>query len=151
VSGPDELARWIGRREVRTDALRARDQSELGRDGHPRRGGFLPPVNLPRRMWAGSGIRFGAPLRVGQRVEQSSVVERIEEKSGRAGALLLDLLRRHLPAAAPERFSFKALRPTFDVSPFSVEGEPDADGRRVRLWSTDNRGAVSVEAEAFLR
>ena len=39
-------------------------QSELGPDGHPRRGGFLPPVPLPRRMWAGSRIGFVAPLRV---------------------------------------------------------------------------------------
>jgi hypothetical protein len=37
------------------------------------------------------------------------------------------------------------------VSPFSVEGEPDAEGRRVRLWSTDNQGAVAIEAEALLR
>jgi len=43
------------------------------------------------------------------------------------------------------------IRPTFDVSPFSLEGEPDQDGHRVRLWSTDNRGELGVEAEALLR
>jgi 3-methylfumaryl-CoA hydratase len=276
----EDLARWIGRSEVRADSIRAsqlaawnatldRDEplpregdpvppgfhwtlfapavphSQLGADGHPRRGGFLPPVLLPRRMWAGSRIRFGEPLRVGDRVEQTSVVDRIEEKRGRAGALafvtvrrtvigplglaveeqqdlvyrepekaaapdrpavpaatsawhrvvvpddvllfrfsaltfnghrihydrryateeegypglvvhgpllatlLLDLLRRHLPASTPATFSFKALRPTFDVSPFALEGE--AKGDRVRLWSTDNRGEVAVEAEALVR
>ncbi|MBP8295914.1 MAG: acyl-CoA dehydrogenase, partial [Burkholderiales bacterium] len=40
-------------------------QSHIGPDGHPRRGGFLPPVALPRRMWAGSQLLFHAPLRVG--------------------------------------------------------------------------------------
>ncbi len=39
-------------------------QSEIGEDGHPRRGGFLPPVPLPRRMWAGSQLQFHAPLRI---------------------------------------------------------------------------------------
>src|SRR5215204_581198 len=68
-------------------------QSELGPDGHARRGGFLPPVPLPRRMWAGSRIRFGAPLRVGERVEQVSVIERVEEKHGRAGPLVFVTVR----------------------------------------------------------
>jgi 3-methylfumaryl-CoA hydratase len=226
-------------------------QSELGPDGHAKRGGFLPPVPLPRRMWAGSRIRFLQPLRVGDRVEQLSVIDRVEEKRGRAGALvfvtvrhtvssggtpaveeeqdlvyrepprpaaggeppappvepapqgawrrqivpddvllfrysaltfnghrihydrryvtgeegyaglvvhgpliatlLLDLLRRALPDATVERFRFKGLRPTLDVSPFTVEGGPGDDARHVRLWSTDNRGQTAMEAEAWIR
>ena len=43
-------------------------QSEIGPDGHAKRGGFLPPVPLPRRMWAGSQFKFHAPLRVGDAV-----------------------------------------------------------------------------------
>ena len=43
-------------------------RSQLGPDGHPRRGGFLPPVTLPRRMWAGGGFSFPGPLRVGDAV-----------------------------------------------------------------------------------
>jgi 3-methylfumaryl-CoA hydratase len=43
-------------------------QSEIGPDGHPHRGGFLPPVPLPRRMWAGSRIEWTKPLRVGQAI-----------------------------------------------------------------------------------
>jgi len=281
VDESQDLSRWIGRTEVRKDAVRAsqlaawnatldRDDpfpaerdpvppgfhwtlfpptarhSELGPDGHPRRGGFLPPVKLPRRMWAGSFLRFGVPLRVGDAVEQTSVIDRVEEKRGRAGALcfvtvhrtvtcprgvaveedqnlvyreaqrpafggpirpseasgwhrtilpddvllfrfsaltfnghrihydhryameqegypglvvhgpliatlLLDLLRRRLPEAEPSNFAFKALRPTYDISPFAIEGEPDPDGSRVRLWSTDNAGEVAVEAEAVLK
>ncbi len=283
MSGPVDLASWVGRRERRIDLVNPghlaawnatldRDdpfprqgdpvppgfhwalfppltrQSELGPDGHPRRGGFLPPVALPRRMWAGSRIQFHRPLRVGERVEQTSVVEKVEEKRGRAGALvfvtvrhavsgekgpaleeeqdlvyrgvggpggappaapepaprgawqrrivpddvllfrysaltfnghrihydrryataaegyaglvvhgpliatlLLDLLRRELPAAVVERFRFKGLRPTFDTSAFIVEGGPGDDPRHVRLWSTDNLGQVGMEAEAWIR
>ena len=65
--------------------------------------------------------------------------------------LLLDLLRRELPAATVERFRFKGLRPTLDTSPFTVEGGPGDDARHVRLWSTDNLGQVGVEAEAWIR
>ena len=41
--------------------------SEIGPDGHPQRGGFLPPVELPRRMWVGSRCRFLAPISGGRR------------------------------------------------------------------------------------
>jgi 3-methylfumaryl-CoA hydratase len=60
---------------------------ELGPDGHQKRGGFLPPIPLPRRMWAGNRLRFHRPLVVGERATRRSVIERIEEKQGRAGAL----------------------------------------------------------------
>ncbi len=224
-------------------------QSELGPDGHAKRGGFLPPVQHPRRMWAGGRLRFQQALRVGERVEQVSVIERVDEKRGRAGALvfvtvrhtlsganglaieeeqdlvyrdapkpggqasgppdqraptgqwrrqivpdevllfrysaltfnghrihydrryvtevegypglvvhgpllatfLLDLIRRELPSAVVERFSFRALRPTFDISPFTVEGAPGDSERHWRLWSTDNQGQLGVEAEAWTR
>nr|WP_321507070.1 MaoC family dehydratase N-terminal domain-containing protein [uncultured Celeribacter sp.] len=59
----------------------------LGPDGHPARGGFLPPVPLPRRMWAGGAIEFHAPLRVGDTVTRHSTVEDVALKQGRSGAL----------------------------------------------------------------
>ena len=62
-------------------------QSQLGDDGHPRRGDFLPPVPLPRRMWAASALRFHAPLRIGQTLTRQSVIRRIDMKQGRSGAL----------------------------------------------------------------
>ena len=46
--------------------------SQLGPDGHPTRGGFLPPVPLPRRMWAGGELEFFEPLRVGDEMKRSS-------------------------------------------------------------------------------
>lgn len=60
---------------------------ELGDDGHPARGGFLPPVPLPRRMWAGSRVRFFSPLRVGDEVERQSTIKDVTVKEGRTGAL----------------------------------------------------------------
>ena len=227
-------------------------QSELGPDGHPRKGGFLPPVSLPRRMWAGGQLRFHQPLQVGERVERVSTIESVEEKRGKSGplvfvtvrhllsgshgpaveelhdivyreapkagassagssarvpsepagtgawrrevvpddvllfrysaltfnghrihydrryatgvegypglivhgpliaTLLLDLLRRQLPRAAVELFRFKALRPTFDIAPFSIHGGPGEGDKHFRLWSTDGQGEVAMEAEAWI-
>ena len=224
-------------------------QSDLGPDGHPKKGGFLPPVPLPRRMWAGGQLRFDQPLRVGDLVERVSTIETVEEKHGKSGALvivtvrhvlsgasgpaieerhdivyrdlpaagasttgkpfepaaagawqrqvvaddmllfrysaltfnghrihydrryvtevegypglivhgpliatlLLELLRRELPQAALERFSFKALRPTYDIAPFSLRGDAAGDDRHYRLWSTDNQGQTAMEADAWIR
>ena len=61
--------------------------SRLGRDGHPARGGFLPPVALPRRMWAGGRFRFHAPLPIGAEALRRSTVRSVDEKEGRSGRL----------------------------------------------------------------
>src|SRR5438309_11380324 len=111
----DELARWIGRREVHADAIRAaqlaawnatldrdepfpRDgdpvppgfhwtllapiarQPEPRPDGHPKPGRFLPPVQLARRMLAGSRVRLAGPPPPGEQPEQSSVSGRSREQ-----------------------------------------------------------------------
>ncbi|MDA8259521.1 MAG: MaoC family dehydratase N-terminal domain-containing protein [Betaproteobacteria bacterium] len=68
-------------------------QSALGPDGHPARGGFLPPVPLPRRMWAGGRLTFPQPLRVGETVQRRSQVMSVEHKSGRSGELVFVLVR----------------------------------------------------------
>ena len=224
-------------------------ESELGPDGHARRepNSFLPPVPLPRRLWAGSRVTFRRPLRVGDRVERSSVIASVDAKQGRESALLfvtvrhrysgsdgvsieeeqdlvyreapsvraaaarapagneaapawhrtirptetllfrysaltlnthrihydrpyatdvegypglvvhgpliatllLDLVRSPVPSKPIARFSFKALRPTFDTSDFAVCGGPAEDDGHYRLWSTDNDGNRAVEAEAW--
>lgn len=61
--------------------------SELDSDGHPRRGGFLPPVPLPRRMWAGGDVRFHDVLRVGEVVRRVSTIKDVTAKAGRNGQL----------------------------------------------------------------
>ncbi len=59
----------------------------LGQDGHPARGVFLPPVPLPRRMWAGSSITFHGDLRVGDVVRRTSRISDVSVKEGRTGTL----------------------------------------------------------------
>ena len=224
-------------------------QSNVGEDGHPQRGGFLPPVPLPRRMWAGSDFEFHAPLRIGDAIARTSTIVDIKEKTGRSGSLifvkvrheirqnnrtnvaltehhhivyraapgpddvtappitapaacawvtqivpdgvllfrysaltfnshrihydrkyvtevegypglvvhgpliatlLLDLLRRNLPNAQVQRFEFKAVRPTFDINPFSVHGQPSPDGNTVHLWACDHEGWLTMDATATL-
>ena len=224
-------------------------QSEIGPDGHARRGGFLPPVPLPRRMWAGSQFSFHSPIRVGDAVKRVSTLEAVNEKRGRTGplvfvkvrhevfcndgaepaltefhdivyreaarpgeaasapqaapapgawqrtvvpddvllfrysaltfnghrihydrryvtevegypglvvhgpliaTLLLDLLRRERPQAVVSRFEFRAVRPIFDLHPFSVHGEPAGDGKSVRLWARDHEGWLGMDATAEL-
>ena len=224
-------------------------QSEIGADGHAQRGGFLPPVPLPRRMWAGSDFEFREPLLVGDALSRTSTIVDIKEKSGRTGnlifvkvrheirrngaqtvaltehhnivyrdapkpgditpppqaapaecawqrnivpddvllfrysaltfnghrihydrkyvtevegypglivhgpliaTLLMDLLRRQKPDAQVARFEFKAVRPTFDIHPFSVHGQPSDDGKTVRLWGRDHEGWLTMDATATL-
>ena len=61
--------------------------AELGRDGHPAPGRFLPKLPLPRRMWAGGEIRFGRPFAVGDRVSRTSTIADVTFKEGRSGRL----------------------------------------------------------------
>jgi 3-methylfumaryl-CoA hydratase len=62
--------------------------SEIGPDGHPQRGDFLPPVPLPRRMFAGKRVAFHAELRVGDEVRRESVIDNIELKTGQTGQMV---------------------------------------------------------------
>ncbi|RXV66831.1 acyl dehydratase [Roseovarius sp. A46] len=62
---------------------------ELGRDGHPKLGGFLPAVPLQRRMWASADLRFLRPLHVGETMTRHTVIRSVEEKAGAAGPMVL--------------------------------------------------------------
>lgn len=62
--------------------------SALGADGHPRTGGFLPPVPLPRRMWASGVVDFLAPIRRGAAIRRRSRVAAVSEKRGKSGAMV---------------------------------------------------------------
>jgi 3-methylfumaryl-CoA hydratase len=251
-------------------------QSEIGPDGHARRGGFLPPVPLPRRMWAGSQFEFRSPVRVGDAVERTSTIADVTVKEGRTGklvfvkvrhevrcngaaepaivefhdivyreakrpddvepppqraeagavsgsgspgpetrplggqrpegawghqfwqrvivpddvllfrysaltfnghrihydrkyvtevegypglivhgpliaTLLMDLVRRNAPDADVAAFRFKAVRPTFDLNPFRVNGQLQKDGKTIKLWAEDHEGWLTMDAVATLR
>ena len=227
-------------------------QSEIGPDGHAKRGGFLPPVPLPRRMWAGGRLNWqpGNPLVVGDAARRVSRIESVTHKAGRTGdllfvlvrhelhnakglalteehdivyratpqaptlgdpvpaptaaeqgaawqreivpddvllfrysaltfnghrihydrryvtevegypglivhgpliaTLLVDLVRRHVPEAFVKSFSFKAVRPTFDLHPFRLHGQPSADGKTVKLWAADHEGWLTMQGTAEL-
>ena len=71
-------------------------QSEIGPDGHAKRGGFLPPVPLPRRMWAGSQFEFHKPLRVGDKLTRVSTIHDVTEKRGRTGTLVFVKVRHEI-------------------------------------------------------
>jgi 3-methylfumaryl-CoA hydratase len=71
-------------------------RSEIGADGHPKRGGFLPDVGLPRRMWAGGRLRYLVPLRVGSPAERMSEILSVTPKSGKAGRLLFVTVRHRI-------------------------------------------------------
>jgi 3-methylfumaryl-CoA hydratase len=73
-------------------------QSEIGPDGHGKRGGFLPPVALPRRMWASSQLHFREPLRVGDSIRRTSRIESVSEKSGRSGRLVFVKVKHEIRA-----------------------------------------------------
>jgi len=67
---------------------KAARRSKLGVDGHPARGDFLPPVPLPRRMWAGSKVELLKPLEVGSKITRLSTINNVTVKEGRSGALV---------------------------------------------------------------
>jgi 3-methylfumaryl-CoA hydratase len=113
----DHLRSWIGRQEVAEDvitpvpvaALAATHwlyflpiarQSTLGPDGHPKRGGFLPPVPLPRRMWAGARLEFHQPLRIGESIVRKSMIVDVSKKEGRSGPLIFVLVRHDIAGPA---------------------------------------------------
>jgi 3-methylfumaryl-CoA hydratase len=63
-------------------------QSEIDVDGHPRRGGFLPPIDLPRRMWAGGRLTFDADITIGARIARRSTIADVTAKSGSTGNMV---------------------------------------------------------------
>lgn len=67
--------------------------SRIGQDGHPERGGFLPSVALPRRMFAGARMRFTEPLIIGEPASRHGEVIKITEKSGASGKLVFVTVR----------------------------------------------------------
>lgn len=70
--------------------------SETGKDGHPDKGGFLPPVPLPRRMWAAGEVELNHPLLIGQEAKRVSTIESVELKEGSTGTLVFVNVRHDI-------------------------------------------------------
>lgn len=115
----------------------ARPPGALGRDGHPRIGGFIPDLGLPRRMWAGGRLVFAAPLFSGRVAEKVTTVENVVQKSGHSGPLAFVTLRHDIRQDGQicvtewqdlvyrEDPSPDAPKPT---APQAPEGAPDGEG-----------------------
>lgn len=123
--------------------LEARPARELGRDGHPARGGFIPDLGLPRRMWAGGRLTFHTPLPIGQPASKRTVIEKIAEKTGRSGPLAFATLRHEV--SGPDGIAITEHQdvvyrqdPAPDVPPPATIAAPTDEGasRMVRCGST---------------
>jgi 3-methylfumaryl-CoA hydratase len=80
-------------------------QSRLGPDGHAERGDFLPPIPLPRRMWAGSRFAFDGPaLRIGESASRKSEIKSVEAKTGSTGSMVFVTVRHTLSGAKGAAF-----------------------------------------------
>ena len=119
-------------------------QSEVGPDGHAKRGGFLPPVPLPRRMWAGSQFEFEKPLRVGDRIRRTSTIANVTEKSGRSGPLVFVKVRHEIVAneqSTPSVLEFHDIvyreAPKPDAVPPPPKAAPASSAWR-REWVPDD-------------
>jgi 3-methylfumaryl-CoA hydratase len=112
-------------------------QSALGSDGHARRGGFLPPVALPRRMWAGGRLEFHRPLRVGEAITRVSRILDIKLKQGRTGPLAFVLVRHEISNASGLALTeehdivYRAQPRPGDAAPTRVAAPLDHDWERV--------------------
>jgi 3-methylfumaryl-CoA hydratase len=109
--------------------------ADLGEDGHPRRdlaGSFLPPIDLPRRMWAASEVQFLAPIPVGATVERVSTIRDIKEKSGSSGRLAFVTLDHATSAdgiAVVQEMQTLVYREAVSPSTASPSPTPPAIGR----------------------
>lgn len=75
-------------------------QSTLAADGHPSRGAFLPPIDAPRRMWAGGRVTFHGPLPIGAAATRRSIVTDVTPKQGRSGTLTFVTVRHEVHLAS---------------------------------------------------
>ncbi|MGE8359163.1 FAS1-like dehydratase domain-containing protein [Pseudomonas sp.] len=119
-------------------------ESGLGEDGHPARGGFLPPADNRNRMWAGGRVEFFQPLRVGGEASRLSTITHIEEKHGRTGALLFVTVRHDYLQDGE-----LAIREEQDI--VYREPSPPKTGSGEALVAGDWREAVTPSATLLFR
>jgi 3-methylfumaryl-CoA hydratase len=123
-------------------------QREIAPDGHPRRGGFLPPVPLPRRMWAGGRLEFHEPLAIGDSVLRTSTIADVSEKSGRSGSLVFVRVRHEIAHEAAGR-SGAALTEEHDIV-YRDPPRADAPAPTPQRAPTDETFARTIEPSPVL-
>lgn len=111
-------------------------QSEIGPDGHPRRGGFMPPIEAPRRMFAAADMRFEAPMLAGVETEWVERIASIREKTGQSGPLTFVEVERRifqggvLCVAETQTIVYRPAPAPGEAAPFPIAGPDDADWRK---------------------
>lgn len=102
----------------------------IGPDGHARRGGFLPPVPLPRRMWAGSVLECRRPARVGETLRRVSTITDVAAKTGRSGRLVFVTVDHRIEGASGADLSdrhtivYREIAPPGDAGGADTAPEP---------------------------
>ena len=125
--------------------------SQLGPDGHAARGGFLPPVPLPNRMWAGGRVVMEAPLPIGAPVEKHSQVLSVDLKQGRSGDLVFVTVLHEIfvdgsrCVREEHDIVYKQAQPARAPAP----GEVAPDGVHQRPWQPDTTQLFRYSALTF--
>jgi 3-methylfumaryl-CoA hydratase len=114
-------------------------QSMLGPDGHPARGGFLPPVPLPRRMWAGGRFNFHQPLRVDEAITRTSTVADVTVKHGRSGSLCFVLVKHDIHGESGLALTEEHDIVYRDLPPPDEAPAPPKPARTDGVWRRDIR------------
>ena len=133
--------------------LEAARRSELGPDGHPATGGFMPKVAEPRRMWAGGRLEFSGPLPIGAEAEKTSTIANVAQKAGRSGRLTFVTVRHEIRAgAAPAVIEEQDIVYRNDPPPGSPRPEPKPapeGAERERAWRCDSTILFRYSALTF--
>ncbi|MBI1219926.1 MAG: acyl-CoA dehydrogenase [Rhodobacteraceae bacterium] len=114
-------------------------QSELGADGHPQRGGFLPPIALPRRMWAASDLTFQQPIRVGQALHRRAEIVEVSEKQGASGPLIFVKVANHYSDAVGNALLREVQTLVYRDHPAPGEAPPPKPAPQGAEWSRTHR------------
>jgi len=118
-------------------------RSDLGPDGHPTLGGFMPPLGHVRRMWAGSRIAFHAPLRLGEAARKTSTITSVERRQGRTGGLTFVTVRHEISGPAglaitdEQDIVYRDPEPAGAASPARAAEPAPGGGDRVESWTAD--------------
>lgn len=119
-------------------------QSQIDVDGHPQRGGFLPPIALPRRMWAGGRLNFLRPIQVGKPIHRESVIRSVEPKTGRSGMLVFVVVRHVLRQSGED-----VLIEEQDIV-FREAASPESNAPRASATRADEQFVRAVKPDPVL-
>ncbi|MEQ9662501.1 MAG: hypothetical protein RLN87_08150 [Parasphingopyxis sp.] len=122
---------------------------QIGADGHPKRGNFLPPVTLPRRMFAASDIAFEAPLAVGEPARLVSTIADVQHKSGRSGDLVFATVERALEQDGTTRVRERQSYVYREAGAAVAMPEPAGEDSAGERWTPDPVHLFRFSAATF--